>query len=215
MWNSTPSPGFKYRPKLKIWTDGQNNKFYEDTVEATSYGWWTYVAKIKGKVVFNAYPYSHTTQNHQRNMRDLLKRLKIKIDVEVSMRQSLSNFSVYALGSLYTELARYEIDMARGLKKGVYSDSVQKHFDTRAEAIKAVKESIKACRQLGAKMKRSEIRRIKIELLDADKRRLEKARIKRAETKLIRDQLTPKLRDLGPISLDVFEKIDNLDEIKI
>jgi hypothetical protein len=114
------SPGFKYRPRLKVWQDGKNNYFDPDAFEAVSYNWWTYVRKIKGKVVFNTYPYSNTTQNHQSEMRKLLKHLRIKIHVFVSMRESLGSFHSEALEGLYRALFTVEIEGKTARKPGVY-----------------------------------------------------------------------------------------------
>lgn len=214
MWNDKPSPGFKFRPRLGVWTDGQNNKFDPNQFEATSYNWWTYVSKINGKVVFNAYPYSSTTQNHQRNMRALLKRLKIKIDVTVSMRQSLGSFYSESLKSQYAELFKIEIEGARAKKDGVFVECHQKYYKTRKAAVKAIKESIKACRQLGAKFTRIQIQALKKETIQSDTRRLESARAKSREAAALKKALKPQLSDLGPVSLDVFEQVADLSEVK-
>lgn len=205
MFNRAESPGFKYRPKLGYYTDGQNNKFDLESFEAVSYRWWTYVCKIKGKVVFNNYPYSPTTQGHQRRMRELLKQLGIKIDVEVSMRQSLSNFYNDSLPSKYEALFQYEIKLARANKKNI--DSIK-------ESIADLKAEIKTCRQLGAKMPMAKIMALKASVKDSDARRLEREREKRAENKALRESLKPELLDLGPVMTE-FDAADSLDSIKI
>lgn len=205
MWNSAPSPGFKWRPKLGYYTDGQNNKFDLENFEATSYKWWTYVSKIKGKVVFNSYPYSSTTSNHQRNMRSLLKQLGIKIDVEVSMRQSLSNFWSDSLPSKYESLFHLEIKLTRANKKNI--ESIKKD-------IADLKAEIKVCRQLGAKMPMAKIMSLKASVKESDARRLEAARIERAETKALRASLKPELHDFGPVMTE-FDDAENFDSIKI
>lgn len=216
MWNDKPSPGFKFRPRLGIWTDGQNNKFDPDAFEATSYQWWTYVCKINGKVVFNNYPYSNTTQNHQRNMRALLKKLRIKIDVEVSMRQSLSGFYSNSLPTQYAELFKIEVESQRAKKDGVFVECHQKYYKTRAKACEAIRESIKACRQLGAKFSRAEIKALKAEVKAKDVKRLEDARKEAAEVRAKRAALKPQVNDLGPVNLlEVFEQSNDLNEIKL
>lgn len=206
MFNNSASPGFKYRPKLGYYTDGQNNKFDLESFEATSYKWWTYVTKIKGKVVFNSYPYSPTTQGHQRRMRELLKQLGIKIDVEVSMRQSLSNFYNDSLPSKYESLFLNEIALKRAKK--------QDRINSINESIKDLKAEIKTCRQLGAKMPMASIVSLKARLIESDTKRLEREREKRAEVKTLRDFKKAELLDFGPVMTE-FDKADSLDEIKL
>jgi len=205
MWNQSPSPGFKFRPRKGVWTDGQNNVFDPNEFEATSYNWWTYVKRIKGKVVFNEYPYSQTTSNHQRNMRTLLKQLKIKIDVTVSMRQSLSNFYNDSLPSKYETLFKLEIQATRA-RKGDTS---------KVDAIKSVKSEIKLCRSLGAKFTRKQMSELKADVIRRDEARLKAAREERAEVKAKRDALKPLLTDLGEVSLKVFEDVSDLNEIEL
>lgn len=216
MWNDKPSPGFKWRPRLGIYTDGQNNKFDLEAFEATSYNWWTYVCKINGKVVFNNYPYSNTTANHQRNMRALLKQLKIKIDVEVSMRQSLSSFYSESLPTQYRELFKVELASKRARKQGVFVECHQKYYKTYADAIGAIKESIKACRQLGAKLSMARIAVIRKDVLESDAKRLADAREHAAEVRAKRKALKPQVDDLGPVNLvNVFEQANDLSEIEL
>lgn len=205
-FNQTASPGFKWRPKLEIWTDDKNNKFDPTSFEATSYNWWTYVCKIKGKVIFNAYPYSHTTQGHQNQMRKLLKHLGIKIDVEVYQRESLSSFYSNALPHLYESLFQLEIKTPR-----VRKDKIKEH----TESIASVKESIATCRALGAKYTRIQIKECKKTVAERDASRLEHARKERAEVKAIREALKPELTSFEAISLEFFENVNDLDEVQL
>lgn len=205
-FNNSPSPGFKWRPKLELWTDGQNNEFNLETFEARSYRHWVYVCKIKGKIVFNAYKYSHTTQSHQSNMRKLLEQLEIKIDVEVYQRESLSNFKSNALPHLYETLFQLEIKTPR-----VRKDKIKEHTDS----IIGVKESIATCRALGAKFTRAQTKELKKAVSDRDANRLEHARKERAEVKAKREALKPDLTNLEAISLDFFENVNDLDEVEL
>lgn len=59
-----------------------NVTFNPLTCEAYSYGWWKFVAKIDGKVIFNNYRYSNTTTKHQYKVRRLLLERGITIDIE-------------------------------------------------------------------------------------------------------------------------------------
>lgn len=68
-----------------------NVTFNPKTCEAHSYAWWSFVKRIKGKVVFNSYRYSVTTAKHQRKVAQLLEDLGIKIDRTVQVRGGLQN----------------------------------------------------------------------------------------------------------------------------
>lgn len=65
--------------------------FRPQTCEAFSYGWWRFVAKIEGKVVFNNYRYSNTTARHQWKVRRLLDQLGITIDIEAPFSEGIPN----------------------------------------------------------------------------------------------------------------------------
>lgn len=88
-----PSNYLKYKKRDKIYTNSTRTcTFNPLTTEARSYRWWVFVTKIDGLTVFNNYPYSVTTARHQRKIRNLLKELKIKIDLEVTTKDSLSDY---------------------------------------------------------------------------------------------------------------------------
>lgn len=69
-----------------------NVVFDPKTIHATSYNWWSFVAVIKGKTIFNSYRYSVTTAKHQSKVRQLMQELGIKIDLEIQTSKSLSVF---------------------------------------------------------------------------------------------------------------------------
>lgn len=77
-----------FKPRKGIYEDS-NVTFDPKTCQAQSYGWWTFVKRIGGQVVFNDYKYSETTSAHQRKLRLTLEALGIQIDRTVSQRQSL------------------------------------------------------------------------------------------------------------------------------
>jgi hypothetical protein len=64
-------------------------------VNAWSYKWWEYVRTINGKVVFNNARYSKTTMRLQRETRQLLKSLGIRIDLEVSCPAGLQSAQAF------------------------------------------------------------------------------------------------------------------------
>lgn len=67
------------------------NQFNPESMSAYSYGWWKYVARINGKVVFNGFNYSTTTGKHQHRMLTLLHQLGIKIDMHIEAPRGLDD----------------------------------------------------------------------------------------------------------------------------
>jgi hypothetical protein len=66
-----------------------NCTFDPTTKKAVSYKWWTFVAEIEGKIVFNNFRYSVSTSKHQRKVRSLLAELGIKIDLELPLPKGI------------------------------------------------------------------------------------------------------------------------------
>jgi len=208
MWNHKSSGGFTYRPKLKIWTDGANNEFNPETFEARSYRHWCYVARIKGKVVFNAYTYSNTTTRHQSHMRQLLSQLKIKIDIEVDTRSSLTQLDQSVLVDAYCRLYENEIKLSRTKK-------YQKSYEG---MIKECKSQIEAIRSLGYKYSKAEQKSLKETVLAADLKDREYAKgISKAKREKVKDALNRAkldLNNMSPIDL-VFTKIEEVNELDL
>lgn len=78
----------KYFKRLGIYK-ASNVTFDSAAMVAVSYGWWVFVARIGGKVVFNNYFYSQATRGHQRKVRNQLERLGIAIDLEIAAPRGL------------------------------------------------------------------------------------------------------------------------------
>ena len=83
------------------------NKFKASNVEldindltATSYGWWLFVKRINGLVVFNSYNYSSSTGQHQRKIKGVLRQLGIDVDIDIRAPKGLQN--------LHSALTYYE-----------------------------------------------------------------------------------------------------------
>lgn len=66
-----------------------NVTFNPNNITAISYSWWTFVAVIDGKVVFNNYNYSNTTNKHQWKVRRQMRELGINIDLELPVPKGL------------------------------------------------------------------------------------------------------------------------------
>ncbi len=69
----------KYFNRLKLYK-ANNVVFNPETLEAHSYRWWRFVAKIDGLVLFNNYRYSNSTSKHQSKVRSVLSQLGIQVD---------------------------------------------------------------------------------------------------------------------------------------
>lgn len=80
----------RYFKRLKIYKDySGNNTFNPETLDAHSYGWWRYLAKVDGKLVFNNYRYSVTTGKHQSNLSHLLRQLGIEPDISMPLPKGI------------------------------------------------------------------------------------------------------------------------------
>lgn len=82
----------KYKVRRDVW-EGPNVSFNPKTGVGLSYGWWEFVKVLNNKVVFNPYSYSNSTSKHQRKMRELLRSLGIKIDLEIECPQGLQSLT--------------------------------------------------------------------------------------------------------------------------
>jgi hypothetical protein len=67
----------KFYTKLKVYK-AANVVFKPEKCQAYSYGWWRFVDKINGEVIFNSYPYSNTTRRHQSKVKAILRSLNIE-----------------------------------------------------------------------------------------------------------------------------------------
>ena len=81
----------KYYSRLKAYKLSNVCLKIEPVLEATSYGWWVFVKRINGLVVFNEHRFSASTSKHQFRVRCELQRLNINVDLCVNTRCSLSD----------------------------------------------------------------------------------------------------------------------------
>ena len=82
----------KYYKTQKMYK-ASNVTFNVETLEAYSYGWWSFVKVINGEVVFNEYRYSVSTSKHQTKVLSLMSQLNIKIDRFVQCKDGLQHIS--------------------------------------------------------------------------------------------------------------------------
>lgn len=76
----------KYFKRLGLYKNyNGNNQFNPRTLEAVSYGWWTYLRRLdNGLVVINNTYYSNSTSKHQMHLASLLRTLGIEVDIVVT-----------------------------------------------------------------------------------------------------------------------------------
>lgn len=168
------------------------NRFCPVAVEARSYNHWVFVKRIKGKVVFNDYSYSNSTAKHQSAMRGLLRDLKIKIDVTVSQRDSLSH-GIDVKGIIREiELAKFTL-----ARKGLTAK-------TRERAATELSEStveLKRLRTLlGVSVPRGLVASVRAEVLKSETERLATARERRVKVTAT-PEVKAALKETGAVSL--------------
>lgn len=189
----------QYRPRLKIYK-GSNGKntFNPETFEAKSYGWWVYVMKVKGKIIFNDYNYSVTTRQHQYEMRHFLKtelKIKDKDIIVVNQRESLS--SGLKLDFLYSVLALAEM---RSKKKNMRASYIKEQ----KQIINNCKKQITLLKKLGAKSDYS-LTVIRKETITDENNRLklqrEKSKIQREKAREIKLTYKDQMSSVEAVSI--------------
>lgn len=118
----------KYMQRDKLFK-GANVDFDPATYRAHSYGWWRFVDMFDGLVVFNNYAYSVTTQRHQRKVRDIMRTLGVKIDLEIDTPKSLKE-GILAIESAELRLrARVESLVAQTKVTGTRKEKNEKRLE--------------------------------------------------------------------------------------
>jgi len=95
-WFDASQRPFKTSLRLKKRTgEFVASNVYLDPIalHATSYRWWHMLKNIGGIVVFNSFNYSTSTSQHQWKVRETLKQLGIKIDLEIESPNGLQDLS--------------------------------------------------------------------------------------------------------------------------
>jgi len=120
-------------------------RFFGDKIEAYSYDHWCFVKKINGKVIFNDYNYSQTTRKHQWEIKSLLKKLGIKIDIIVYISKSLTktSFEEYSLYYFYDKAINL---IVKNNTKRIRSQTKLENI----KEIEKIKKLIKECKKIGA-----------------------------------------------------------------
>jgi hypothetical protein len=142
MYGHVSDGAMKHYVRLNMYK-ASNVTFDPSKIAATSYGWWEFVKVIRGKVVFNNYPYSRSTQGHQMKVRALMRKLRIKVDVVVSFPESLKNFKTIAEAKKYH--AEHIVNVAeekerKRLERNEAARKKRKEFKDKLNEIKAFLE---------------------------------------------------------------------------
>lgn len=86
----------KYYKRLGLYK-ASNVTFNPHTLEAHSYKWWRFVAKVDGKIVFNNFRYSPSTGKHQYKISRLMDELGIKVDLYLPLERGIESESLESL----------------------------------------------------------------------------------------------------------------------
>lgn len=123
----------KYSNRLEVYKNSTGtNTFNPIMLQAKSYNWWIYVAKINGKLVFNNYYYSSTTCQHQYKMRKLMRELNLREDLIIQAPQGLQDldgsikYYESLIAQLETEIAKPRSQKAKNIQR---SEMVQYYFE--------------------------------------------------------------------------------------
>jgi hypothetical protein len=202
----------KYRKRDNVYRNSTENCiYYVDSEIAKSYGWWTFVKRIDAKLVFNSYHYSNSTANHQRAVKDLLKRLKLKIDLEVSTRSSLSDKSSLSesLKKVYEEMfiAQHKIDTQFMGKKV---------RENREYEVKRAKEKIKMYKSIGVKTNEP-LEEIMMDAIANYEHEAARTREQNRQERQAKQKINPKLKEtlnsLKPLEYGkVFEQFNDVSQ---
>lgn len=117
-----------------------NVTFDPETCEAYSYGWWKFVGKIGGKIVFNTYSYSNTTIKHQLKVRSLLRDLDLWPDYELEVPGGLQSLHT---GAAYYHKLIEELQAEIAIKGSHKAKNLE-----RQKRIKELKVSLAVCKAL-------------------------------------------------------------------
>jgi len=161
------SSSLKYFKKLNVYKNSTGSNYFDpETMVATSYNWWVYLKRIKGKLVFNDYSYSPSTSGHQSALKGVLKDLGIKIDIIVFCRQGLTDSGINeAIEDKFKSIVELEILIAR---KG----SKKETNEFRKKQIKKLNNDIETLQSIGGKLSKAKKAEIKKEAIENEKNRV-------------------------------------------
>lgn len=209
----TVSTKLVHKKRENIYKNSTGNVTFDPSqIEAWSYKWWKFVSKENGLVIFNDYNYSSTTNAHQSLVRDLMKQLKIKIDVIVYSRKGLQdNYKKEIYEDIYSDmfLAEYKL-MKKGMSKKVKQE--QKYI------IKNCAKKLNKLKKIVCPISTQELQDLKKKVIDDYEYNLLQKRIeakeKRELKKQMLEQVKDQLNDLSPIKkIELFDNLNNLNAL--
>jgi hypothetical protein len=177
-------------------------------VYATSYRHWHFLKNINGLIVFNNYSYSNSTSAHQSLVKELLYK-KIKIDVIVNQRQSLSQG--IDLHPFYETKILCEIKLS---KKGL-RDKTKKRLEYQIKtASQYIEKLVKA--KIVKAYKKYEIDILRSELTKQENARLNRLRDDAKDLRDKKQALKSEMNDFSPVQLEQLDaEMNNLNQLEI
>lgn len=192
----------KFYSRLNVYK-ASNVSFNPDTIAAYSYGWWKFVSVINGKVIFNNYNYSPSTNKHQHKVRRLMAELGIDIDLMVNTCEDLNgkarygqsisqkDYSKLCVNNMYREYFQLQIKLARQRKGLEY---------THDRMARLLKDISKAETIFKVHLSKKLVKEIKAHQVELDEQKRKSARDRRAtkvEMNRQREVKTPHLSLVG------------------
>ncbi len=181
----------EWRPRLKIYQgSNRKNTFNPTTFEAYSYGHWQYVKKVKGKILFNYFKYSHTTAKHQREMfQFLMTKMKVKTKDIIILNQAENLREGFFLDDFYKKLFLAEFAANR---KGLGKEYLKKQKKT----VLQLRTEIKTLLKLGARrLAGQDIENLRQKVVNNELHRLQENREKSRITREKRRELLANVRN--------------------
>jgi hypothetical protein len=158
----------KWYKRLKVFK-ASNVSYNPETKEAYSYGWWKFVTKVNGKVVFNRHHYSSSTCKHQSKV---MREMNYDYDLEVNTRLGLQahNWQLDALSWEYVLLFKYLVKQENPRRRIDFSNAIEGLLN-RIELVKKV---------LKVKLTKEEIEAIKNRAIENELDRVNELEYKKA-----------------------------------
>ena len=170
-YGNSSNSSMKFYKRLGIYK-ASNCSFDADSMIAKSYDWFVFVRRVNGLIVFNDYNYSQSTCGHQSKVKALLKDLGIKVDVYVSISDSLTNDCLdTALAKAYGDKVALELALNR---KNARPNS--RSYKFKQADLKDAEQTIVKLTGVGAKCSKAKQSEIKASAIKNESDRLERQR---------------------------------------
>lgn len=190
-----------------------SNVFNPDKIEAWSYQWWQYVKKEGKLVIFNDYNYSQSTNQHQSATKDLMKQLKIKVDLIVFSRKGLQSNEwreeIYEYIYKRQFLSEYKLT-----KKGLRKDT----RETLELILDECKDDFKKVAKIKNPLTKKDLKALKADTIASYERTLasnrEEAKVMREKRKAMLAKVKDELNSLEPVkNYDKYEQVNSLESL--